>query len=276
MKWTLVVQLLYVLTIVLVCFLVKTYWIKSYTLPKHIWTYWDTNIPSSIQNNVDNNRKILSDWDYTFITESTLSQYLDPLTFPDEYKTLSSQHKADYIRLELLKQYGGVWMDAGIIVHSQDTLNRMYNEATATKSQLSAFTLTENEEYYIENWFIMAPLQSSVIQAWSQEYTTAVRNGFMKYKQTIFQEGDIHIIEKIYKKDDENIYLTQHACLQAVLQKRLKNHVNVLLYRSEDTMFKLHIECDWKSQCVKERIQNDSSIKSIPFIKLRGEDRKTT
>jgi hypothetical protein len=261
---------------VLVCFLIKTYFIQPYTLPKRIWSYWDSNVPRSIQNNIDNNRKILSDWEYIFITESTLGQYLDVESFPEQYKKLSSQHKADYIRLELLKKYGGVWVDAGIIVHSQSTFNRLYKEAVATQSQLSAFTLTEEEEYYIENWFIMAPLESPVIQAWSQEYTTAVEKGFLQYKEAIFQEGTIRIIEKIYKKGDENIYLTQHACLQAVLQKRLKHQTNVVLYKSEETMFKLHIECDWKSQCVRDRIKHDPSIQQIPFIKLRGEDRETT
>jgi len=248
---------------------------QEYTLPKRIWSYWDTNIPASIETNIDNNRKILSDWDYRFLTESTLDQYLDVASFPEQYKKLSSQHKADYIRLELLKHYGGVWMDAGIIVHSQSAFNKLYSEAVATQSQLCAFTLTEEEEYYIENWFIMAPLQSSVIQAWSQEYTTAVQKGFLQYKESIFQEGTIRIIEKIYKQKDTNVYLTQHACLQAVLQKRLKQQTKVLLYKSEETMFKLHIECNWKSECVRDRIKQDPSIRQIPFIKLRGSDRET-
>jgi hypothetical protein len=275
MKWALVVQLLYLFTIVLVCFLVKRYFIQPYTLPKRIWAYWDSNVPNSIQKNIETNKRILSDWEYNFITESTLQQYLDTTSFPGQYTDLSPQHKADYIRLELLKQYGGVWMDAGILIHSQSAINKLYNEAVATNSQLSAFTLTEEEEYYIENWFIMAPIHSPVIQAWSHEYARAVQTGFANYKQSIFQEGSIRIIEKIYKQHDTNVYLTQHACLQAVLQKRLKQPTIVVLYRSEETMFKLHIECDWKPECVKDRILNDPSIQQIKFIKLRVEDRET-
>ena len=271
MRRTLLVQLLFFVVILIIPYFIHSY--TSYTLPKHIWCYWDRDVPKSVQNNIDNNKKILYDWEYTVITETTLNQYLNPDTFPEQFVTLSPQHKADYIRLELLKKYGGVWMDAGIIVHSRDEINKLYREAVAAKSQLSAFTLTEKEELYIENWFIMAPLKSSVIELWSIEYTLAVKQGFLQYKKGLFQEEDIQIIEQIYKKDDDNVYLTQHACIQAVLQKRLKYPVQILLYKSEDTMFKLHLQCDWKTDCIKYRMKHDPSIKKIPFIKLRGGDR---
>ena len=271
MRRTLLGQLLFFVVILIIPYFIHSY--TSYTLPKRIWCYWDRNVPKSVQNNIDNNKKILYDWEYTVITETTLHQYLNPETFPDQFVTLSSPHKADYIRLELLKKYGGVWLDGGIVVHSRYEFNKLYREGVAAKTQLSAFTLTEKEELYIENWFIMAPLQSPVIELWSLEYTLAVKQGFLQYKKALFQEQDIEIIEKIYKKGDDNIYLTQHACLQAVLQKRLKKHVQILLYKSEYTMFKLHFECDWKSDCIKGRMKNDPSIKKIPFIKLRRPDR---
>jgi hypothetical protein len=164
-------------------------------------------------------------------------------------------------------------MDAGILVNSQNELNKMHRQAVATKTELSAFTLTEQEELYIENWFIMAPLNSTVIELWSKEYTRAVKQGFLSYRQSLFQEGDIQIIKKIYPKNTKSVYLTQHACLQAVLQKRLKKKVTILLYKSEFTMFKLHVECDWEATCIKERMKHDKSIQKIPFIKLRGPDR---
>jgi len=145
------------------------------------------------------------------------------------------------------------------------------------KSEFTGFSYNsdtkDNILTYIENWFIMAPLNSTVIQLWSKEYTQAINRGFLYYKKSLFQEQDIHIIEKIYKKDNKDVYLTQHACLQAVVQKRLKKKVPMLLYKSELTMFKLHCQCDWDAACIKYRMKHDKSIKKIPFIKLRGPDR---
>jgi len=273
MRHPLVSQIIVVGIILVASYLLESY--RSYILPKRIWAYWDRNVPDSIRANIENNKKVLYDWEYTFLTEKTLPQYLDPITFPDQFVTLSAPHRADYIRLELLKRYGGVWMDAGIIVHSRDELNKMRREAMASKAQLSAFTLTEKQHLYIENWFIMAPLYSQVIHVWSKEYTSAVTQGFLQYKQALFKEKDIHIIEKIYKRDDENVYLTQHACLQAVLQKRLKKPGVILLYKSEDNMFKIQVQCEWDTACVKDRIKSDPSIKKISFIKLRGSDRES-
>ena len=36
---------------------------------------------------------------------------------------------------------------------------------------------------------------------------------------------------------------------------------------------KLHSICNWDVRCIGNKLVNDSNIKDIPFIKLRGPDR---
>ena len=243
-------------------------------VPAIIWSYWDTNTPKSVQQIMENNTHILSGWSYRFLTSETLSQYIDPTQFPEQVKKLGPQHQADYIRLALLKKYGGVWLDSSIILNSASELNRMRREVEATRSELAVFTLGEPEETYVENWFIMAPTHSPILEEWLHEYDTAVRKGFHEYKKEIFTRN-IHINERIYKKDDNEVYLTQHACFQAVFQKRTSSQKrSILLYKSEHSMFKLHIDCDWKVHCIKDKLKNNTQkIRKLPFIKLRGKDR---
>lgn len=149
----------------------------------------------------------------------------------------------------------------------------MAGEIESKGAQLTVFSLGEPANEYLENWFIMAPLGSRVIDLWFEEYDKAVRISFLEYKKITELEG-IPISKRIYKPQAPNwTYLTQHACLQVVLKKRLGNMNGVLVYPSEKTMFRLQIECNWKRDCTRWRLNNDSSIREIPFIKLRSEDR---
>lgn len=243
-------------------------------VPKIVWSYWDSNPPNSVQQILDHNQTKLSGWNCRFLNSETLKNYLDSKEFPKEYNNLKPQHQADYIRLALLKKYGGVWLDSSIILNSEEELNRMRREMVATGSELAVFSLGEPEETYVENWFIMAPKGSLVVNVWFKEYDSSVRMGFLKYKKELYARG-IHINERIYKKDDDIVYLTQHACFQAVFQQATEvQRSRILLYKSEHSMFKLHIQCEWNTRCIQDRLKTDSkAIRKIPFIKLRGEDR---
>jgi hypothetical protein len=243
----------------------------SYYLPKVVWVYWDKNVPNSVLQILENNKKQLPDWDFVFFDEKTVQSYLDMTNVSQNYSKLSPAHKADYIRLMLLNKYGGLWLDSSIIINDGREISKMYKATNASYAQLCAFTLGEPEEKYIENWFIMAPQNSPIISAWINEYNQAIEIGFSEYKKKLFLEG-IDIVERIYKKEDKNTYLTQHACLQKVLQ-RIVISQNILLYKSEYTMFKLHFDCDWKTDCILHRLKSDKTLKNIPFIKLRGSER---
>lgn len=245
---------------------------KAVYIPKIVWSYWDKQPPPSVVAIVENNRNVLTDWEFNFLDEISVKKFISESEFPLEYNALSSQHKADYIRLVLLKKYGGLWLDASIQVYQPEMINRMHLEAIQKRAKLVGFSLYEPQEEYIENWFIMAPKSSSIIQYWFQEYDFAVKIGFQEYKRKIFRDG-YKISEKIYKENDNEVYLTQHACLQIVRQKNIFGKHNVLLYKAEDSMFKIHEDCDWEVNCIKNRVKDPMIGRRVPFIKLRGCDR---
>lgn len=260
------------LVCILLTFLSVEFIHRRYTVPTQIWCYWNSDIPMSVQKILAKNKQLLKGWNYTVLTDQTLSEFLDVSQFPAEVSKLSAPHKADYIRLALLKQYGGCWLDASIVIHSPGALESIRQVSQRSHSALTAFSLGEPQYTYIENWFLMAPKDSPVIKRWFQEYEKAVRMGFKEYKKEVFEKG-FHINERIYKRDDGNVYLTQHACLQVVRQTMDQFPVSVLLYKAEDSMFKLHEECKWNADCIKEKMKKDPTVQEIPFIKLRGNDR---
>jgi hypothetical protein len=97
------------------------------------------------------------------------------------------------------------------------------------------------------------------------EFTHAITIGFEQYKKD--HESSIPDYDRFLKT-----YLTQHVCLQVILQD--SNAYKIILYKAEDTMFKLHVEGNWELESMQKIVQKDKArIQSIPYIKLRGGDR---
>jgi hypothetical protein len=242
-----------------------------------IWAYWnDPQIPPKVKRILDERRNILSSWEHRVLDQTTVYDYIPRDEFPKGYDELSHQHKADWIRLYILKVYGGCWMDSSIIVNSGHELERLYKESVNTRSEFTGFylsthTLDSVKETYIENWFILAPPSSPLISLWYEEYTEAVRIGFLPYKRKVFSKINV---SNIYAKDqDDSVYLTQHAALQYVLRYRVQHRPNILIYDASETMFKPHVDCGWDSTCVIEYIHDTPKKDQPPYIKLRSNER---
>ena len=95
--------------------------------PKHsfpngqiIWQYWAQgyeNIPAVVRKCLDSVDYFATDYTIIRLSDSNLSDYLD---IPEFIKAKRAQmtvaHFSDLLRLMLLKTYGGIWMDATILL----------------------------------------------------------------------------------------------------------------------------------------------------------------
>ena len=251
----------------------------SNRFPRTIWIFWDSEeMPNDINAIITNNKKILTeDWKINVVNTINLNTFLDRNTFPKNYSSLSVQHKSDYIRLRLLQKYGGVWLDASIVINSKSAFDNLFNMAEKSHADLLAFTLGEKEtkhEYhpFIENWFLIAPKNSKLINLWLAEFEKAITMGFDDYDKHI--KKSVNICEKI---SGFGTYLTMHKCLQSVLQTQCQSwKPTLILQRSEDTMFKLNDDCEWKEECIKNKFDNEpDALRQIPYMKFTGSQRKT-
>ena len=252
---------------------------NQYDIPKKIWIYWNTDEkPKLIEQIFNNNKKILSDWEINLLSDNSLNNYIDVNINNDKYKNLGPTHKSDLIRLKILEKFGGVYMDASIIINSKLEFENLFNESIKNKVELTAFTLYENDNtnkyhQYIGSWFLIAPSNSKLIKLWLIEFENAIDMGFENYNKYVVNDLKLNINYKIYNIDYNNTYLTVYTALQKILQTH--TNFNILLKKSEDTMYKLLIECNHNSNCISNKfnLENKQNIKSIPYIKLRGDDR---
>ncbi len=256
--------------IVLLIILLAVFNETRYKLPKVAWSYWDNNIPPIITTIIEERRKAMPDWTINLLTEENVGNYIDIESIPTGYNKLIRAHRADWIRLKLLEKYGGLWLDASIIINEGDAINEIYNEAWNTRANLVVFTLNKPRPIdFIENWFIMAPKKSLMIKLWLKEFEKAISMGFANYRAHVLLH-DIIISKGIYNEKEDNVYLTQHACMQMVLKRHLRESVKILLYPAERNMYKVQTDCKWSYNCIIDNISNNPDAKKLPFIKLRG------
>lgn len=235
----------------------------TYSLPRIIWTYWnDPRIPPNIEKIMKEREAVLSTWEHRVLNEETVYDYIPRDAFPEGYYGLSHQHKADWIRLYLLKTYAGCWMDASIIVNRSDEIEEMYEESVSIKSQLSAYC--EGGSAYIETFLIMAPTESRVIDLWFTEYTSAIGSGFLPYKKKVVSKIDVSNCFD----NDEDVYLTTTAALHYTLRILLNNSSPLVLRERNNSMYKYLSECKHDSKCVIAKIKNTPKDEQPPNIKL--------
>lgn len=257
---------------------------SAYFMPKTIWIYWDNDeLPKLIDLIKENNATKLQGWEIIYLNESNIDNYISKDVYPKKFNTLSIQHKADWIRLYLLKKYGGTWLDASIIINDNKALDKLYNDSIKIQSQFTGFNFKNYESgsfsnngvpLYVENWFIMVPINSVVIDLWIIQYERAIQMGFQNYRKLLYDEKID--TSKIYPKSN-GVYLTQHACLQYVFQKQLDfSSVPMIILPAENDMLKIRFECKLNDQCTMNTIKNTGDeARKLPYIKLVKGERNT-
>ena len=167
-----------------------------YILPKVIYCYWD-NLEGNIiiKSHIDTwKRNIPKDWEIIILNKNNVSKYVDS-NFLNKYINLPAFRFADFLRLYLLKNNGGVWMDAASIIINGKFLNNYYDEMITNKYDVTLYELKDHSKKYpyLENWFLMAPQNSKFITDLYNEFSKSFEMGFLNYKRNILCNSGIEI-----------------------------------------------------------------------------------
>lgn len=224
-------------------------------LPKRIWGFWDKGkeaMPGFYKANVKHwedllNRKggqkweirilnlIKDDPDYigNFVAADTLPspEFLASKIGTRNFEKALNPHIifSDFLRLELLYEYGGFWMDPSIILHRD--LDSVYS----VLEELDGFSLAgytsrhqaEKQMRYadsLENFFIAALPRSNVVDQWRKDfrkYWDLKKPGMAIQDHPMFNgsEGSIIDLANFGAFAD---YLNQHTALKYSIEKNPK------------------------------------------------------
>jgi hypothetical protein len=246
---------------------------RCYELPKNIYCYWNNYEEDEfIKLFIENwKKKINSDWNIIIIHKNNLNDYTHNKL--DKYSHLDNTKFSDFLRLFLLKEYGGVWVDISTIIINNNFLDIYHKEMLDTKSDVLFYEYkdkTINSKYpYLENWFIIAPKKSKLICDLYDLFEKSFDDGFVKFKKNILMKSGMDLNNTIGY--DESIYLMMHACLNYLMYKG--NNYKIIVKDASESMFKFQIETSWDNDKLKEKICDKNNYQSMYAIKLVGSQR---
>jgi hypothetical protein len=254
---------------------------NDYNLPKVIYSYWD-NYESNelIQAFINNFKKKLSkNWEIIIISNNNIHKYVSK-DFINKYKNLEPFRFSDFLRLELLKNNGGCWIDMTTIIIDGSFMDKFHNEITKNKSDVLLFEYkvkTLDKKYpYLENWFIMAPKNSKYILDLYTEFDKANSIGYYNYINKILIPNNINLTNTLGYNG--STYLMQHAICHYLLKI---NKYNIIIKSAEESMFKVQDLNDWDNVKIINYIYNNlqsnlqnNNLLNLYAIKLVAKNRK--
>ena len=131
-------------------------------MKKIIWSYWDGPTNDLLDKSLESWKKYFKGWQINILNKKTIKNY--KLLKPKNYNQLTPTIKSDVIRLNLLYQYGGLWLDRTIIINKPITWLKKYEKYSYFSFLYSYFSIKQKS---IENWFIMVPKKNNkYIKLW--------------------------------------------------------------------------------------------------------------
>lgn len=241
-------------------------------IPRIIWAFWTGAAqPDLIRRCFDNWRRMCPQFDIRILDEDSVRGYVDAI--PAELHQASAPKRADWVRAELLKRHGGIWLDASTILTT--SLDWVIDEQARTQSDYVGFYLeqfTSDAAFpVIENWFMAAPPASPFVVDLQHEFTTRVVSGSNEaYIEQLREEG---IYEQLRQQIFSPEYLSMHLAIQYVMRKR--GGYRVALARAEDGPFLYHVASGWSRGILKVQLMMRPAARRMPpMVKLRKPDRK--
>lgn len=247
--------------------------VKNKFVPKKIWMYWDSlDIPLYIQKIIQKTKLMNPDYELILLNKLTVSEYLKDLDF---YDNISLAHKADIIRLKLLYDYGGIWIDTSTIFYKDlSWLNELLDNHNNTNYDCIGYfrdvSTVDRNFPIIENWFLCAPVKNEFIKKWLEALLPLKNLGPDKYFQEISKRSDYDILKQ---KITTPSYLLAYLAQQIVLRQTDQKY-SFYLKKCENDAFYYQERFNWSTDKITNLLTQVKKPKILPpVIKLTNYDR---
>lgn len=262
--------------IYVICIMIVFIWFlysdkKNYNqAPKKIWTYWDNpiKIPKVVELCMASWKKYHPEYEIVLLTKKNYKGYV---TIPEELTTNvnfndSPQRFADLIRIWVLAEHGGIWIDSTILLKGsmEDWLFPKYAEFSGF--YINGFT-KKKEFPVIENWFFACNKGSPFIKKWRDEFSNIANFQTVEdYITSLRAEG------VDFQGIDNPHYLAMHVSCQKILQLMHYPLDSIYLQKAEDGPFRYLVDAKWDSEKAVELACMYPTYQG-PIMKMRGGER---
>lgn len=206
---------------------------KTSDIPSHIYTYWhDKNQPELVQKCIQSWKHHNPHYTIHVLDKDNIYQYM-----PISYKNIPSQQFfSDMIRLHVLEERGGIWMDATVYLH--ESLEWLHGIQGHTKCEFVGYA---QETGYvtpgIESWFFACVPHSLFMSAWKKEFMKVHRMTQKNYIKLLLEKK----IKLDHLYDPE--YLSIYASAQVVLQQPHSNSYSLYVLDANGPLSTIAMIC---------------------------------
>lgn len=244
-------------------------------IPRVIWTYWDALPPPAlIARCLRLWQRVAPDHEVRLVDRSSASRWLGTPIEAGAFDALPAYRQADWLRLQLLRRHGGVWMDGStLLTEGLAWVHRLHagHGGGVVGFYIDRYT-TDRHSPIVENWFLAAPANDPFVVAWSDELDRALALGESGYLEALRRDGRLDAVAQGIP-EDMRAYLVMHLAASAVLQ-RAPAAYRIVLQRAEDMAFAFHDALRWRKRHLYLRLALTPEPRRIPaLIKLRSGDR---
>lgn len=240
-------------------------------IPKVIWLYWNDEIINSatVQLCLDIIKNLHPDYEVHFIYRTNLAAYLP--NFPTELFKKPSNFVSDMVRLMLLEQHGGIYLDATVLLSKPlDWAMELQAKHCSEAVLYYADENTLDEKFpMVETWFIAALPQSAFIKAWREEYQACMLSA---NSDTYYKNNDILPLTNFPL---DATYYASYMAGQIVMHKSQQYRLSLL--RAEDDAFSygLGFKKKWDEVAMADVLLFNKKAELLPnLIKLIRFDRR--
>lgn len=242
-------------------------------VPRIIWSYWHSEKKPIVATQCLKNWQACNpEFEVRMLHADNVKDFISADKLPRNFHQLVFQHQADWLRLALLDQYGGIWLDSSIF------LTASLDWAIALQAQTGAEYLgyeiedwkTAGSAYpIIENWCMVAIKASPFVHAWLLEFTLALEDG-KAYLAGLKAQGT-------YDETLQKIIRPEYFLMHVTAQRVLRNHdgYKICLLDARDSAFFYHAKSDFVLSRLFWRLLFLRRPEAVPVvIKLRGRERR--
>ncbi|WP_293298917.1 capsular polysaccharide synthesis protein [Pedobacter sp. UBA4863] len=244
---------------------------KTAVVPKIIWLYWDdeTMTSTTVQLCINQIKNLHPDYQINLLNRVNMMDFLP--TFPSELLKKPSNFVSDMIRLMLLEQHGGVYLDATVLLSKRLDWSLAMQQQDHGEAVLYYTEENTRDEKYpmIETWFIAAVPQSKFIKAWRNEY----QNCILSAEPSAYYKNNEVLPLTNFPLDP--VYYASYFAGQLVMRKNQQYRLSLL--RAEDDAFSygLGFKKKWDEVAMAEALLLNKKTDPLPnLIKLIRFDRR--
>jgi hypothetical protein len=211
-------------------------------IPKKIWTYWDNvEIPPLVEACINSWYQRCPEYEITLVTPGNLTEFISET--PNDFFSQTPQRQSDYIRLCLINEYGGIWMDATTICFKGLDYVR-----TSAEMNYSDFVAYYNKSHtndcrfpIVESWFFASSKRSKFVANWKEEFYKSINMGEVEYIKYLSKSFEIKNLQQNLRTP---YYFSIHIAAQKLLRE--PNNYRLSLLQAQNDAFRALGRLEWR------------------------------